>query len=204
MVSARCSQREGSLASHTYLVKIPYTPSLSPLSSCICFLLLVASWLLLSPVDFYLGLWVCSCFSSPGYYITLGGRVSAIFNIWLSKHPNPVGKYVASFYGSSMKWQTTFTPAFHQPVTWPKFTTAKEYCQVYYCKVYFWEKSSCELGRKKEIDLVNSYPDSTTLLSPVFSLAPSLILTFWPLHGIIQQRSVILNNFWQIEPDSGW
>ena len=45
-----------------------------------------------------------------------------------------------------------------------------------------WEKSSCELRRKKEMDLVNSHPDSTTLLSPVFCLAPSLVFTFWPLH----------------------
>lgn len=41
------------------------------------------------------------------------------------------------------------------------------------------------------MDLVSSYPDSPTLLSPAFSLAPSLIFTFLTLHGIIQPSSVI-------------
>lgn len=191
MVSARCSQSESSLASHTCLVKIPYTPSLSsPLSFCICFLLLVSGWLLWSPAAFYPGPWICSCFSSPGSYITLGGRVSAHLQHKTFKAALNIQMRLANM------WQVFMGLVWSDKQHLLLCSTGQLHGQSLLLQGR-WEKSSCEFRRKKETDLVNSYADSTTLLSPVFSLALSLIFTFWPLHaGIIQQSSVIWNNFW--------
>lgn len=158
---------------NTWRVKTNLTllPSLS-LSSCVCLFLLAASWLLRSPVSFDPGLWLCFCFAHSGYHVTRGGGVAAISTYGSqgsSKHPNPVGKQVASFYGSGTKWQTSFTALFHWPVTWPKLT-AREVR-----RVSLWAQEEKWNGFGEQLPRLDH-------ITPIFSLAPlPLIFTLWPL-----------------------
>lgn len=149
MVPARCSQSESSLTSNTWLGINQTYPSFIVIN-VLSHLLLPAGCQLTSLfpkrlpfriLDMFLLLipWILYCLWEEQ------ALPSSTYDFQVfPKHPNPVDRYVECFYRPIPKWQTLFTLMFQWSVT----------CYSLLQKSL--GKSNCELGRKKETDLVNS------------------------------------------------